>query len=79
MIRGEADVGKTALLAYLREHASGPRRLGRGRPNRDGAGVRSAPPALRTDANRLPRLPEPQRDELVRMAWKTTPTEEINR
>ena len=51
MVCGEAGVGKTALLDYVVEHASGlPGRPRRRRPVGDGARVRRAAPVVRTDA-----------------------------
>ena len=51
VVRGEPGVGKTALLDYLAEHASGCRvARAAGVAVGDGAGVRRAAPAVRADA-----------------------------
>ena len=66
MLRGEAGVGKTALLRYLSDRAEGCH-VAQGRRRRvgDGARLQRPPPALRADAGQLDRLPEPQRDALA--------------
>ena len=65
MLRGEAGVGKTALLDYLASTGSGCRVVrASGVESEMELAVRRAAPAVRADARPARRLPGPQRDAL---------------
>jgi hypothetical protein len=63
VVSGEAGVGKTALLEYLAEQASGCR-VYHGLPLRDGAGLRRIASVVSPLLDSLERLPVAQRDAL---------------